>query len=152
MRGIHPGCSGSLMAANALRELNPPEQVLKRAQYEAFAFSLLDGDVLVRNKSYADPENHEYRVQIEEGLPASCDCPADTRYSGACKHRVAVAIRRPILEAATQMQTVGESRGRSQSDAGDESEPEVAGCEHLSEEFPCWECVRTGRRPLPSQE
>ena len=144
--------SAATMAVNALAELDPSQQVLKRAQYEAFTFALLDGDVLVRNESYADPENHEYRVEIEEGLPTSCECPADVRYPGACKHRVAVAIRRPILEVAIQMQVVADGRDRSVSNQGADAEPEATGCEHLTEDFPCWECVRTGRRTVPSQE
>jgi len=53
-------------------EFDPPARVLKRAQYKAFAFELLDGDVRVRNESYADPAAHEDRVRIQDGVPDSC--------------------------------------------------------------------------------
>lgn len=139
------------MVENALTELDPPKRIRKRAQYEAFTFSRLDRDVLVRNESYADPENHAYPCRSKTGFRQPMS-PADTNYSEACKHRVAVAIRRPILAVATQVQVVSDCRDRSQTDVEDKSKPEATGCEHLSEEFPCWECVRTGRRALPRQE
>jgi len=82
-----------------LARLETTSRVRKRAQYEALEFELRDGDVRVRNGSYADPENHEYTVRVEDDLPTACTCPADAKYSGACKHRVAVALRRPILGA-----------------------------------------------------
>lgn len=44
--------------------LKPTNRALKRAHYEAFEFSLLDGDVHVRNESHLDPSNHEYRVTV----------------------------------------------------------------------------------------
>jgi len=47
-------------------------------------------------------------VTIKDGLPHSCPCPADEHYQGACKHRVAVAIRTPILEAARNAQRIRE--------------------------------------------
>lgn len=78
--------------------LDVPTRTLKRAQYEAFAFEWVDGDVRVRNESYADPTNHEYLVQIDAGRPIACSCPADAKYDNPCKHRVALSIRRPILQ------------------------------------------------------
>ncbi|WP_306452318.1 SWIM zinc finger family protein [Haloferax sulfurifontis] len=64
---------------------------------------ILDGDVRVRNESYADPTAHEYRVRIRNDEPDSCSCPADASGDGPCKHRVVVAIRPRILELAVQM-------------------------------------------------
>jgi hypothetical protein len=93
-----------------LDQLEYSPRILKRAQYEAFEFSLMKGDVRVRNASYADPAAHEYRVRIEDGQPVACTCPFDGRSSQACKHRVAVAIRPAIIEAATTMQTLAEAR------------------------------------------
>ncbi|WP_259532916.1 SWIM zinc finger family protein [Halalkaliarchaeum sp. AArc-CO] len=87
-----------------ISQLDPAKRVLKRAQYEAFEFSLLNGNVLVRNASYSDPIEHEYLVTVHDGLPRSCECPSDTHSQGPCKHRVAVAIRTSILEAASAMQ------------------------------------------------
>lgn len=92
-----------------ISQLDPTKRVLKRAQYEAFKFSLLNGNVLVRNASYSDPTEHEYLVTVHDGLPKSCDCPADTHSQGPCKHRVAVAIRTSILEAAIAMQEASAS-------------------------------------------
>lgn len=85
--------------ATPLSRLETTNRVLKRAQYEAFTFALADGGVLVRNESHADPDDHEYHVTVNRGVPVACECPADEHYDGACKHRVAVAIREPVLQA-----------------------------------------------------
>lgn len=96
------------MVQSLLGSLEPTNRVLKRAQYEAFEFSLLDGDVYVRNESPQNPANHEYHVSVIDGVPAVCECPADATYDGPCKHRVAVAIRPRILDIATKMQAVAD--------------------------------------------
>ena len=93
-----------------LAQLDPPNRVLRRAQDEAFAFSLLDGDIRVRNESHPKPANHEYRVSIVDSIPIACTCPADSTYKGPCKHRVAVAIRPTLLELAMAMQAVNDCR------------------------------------------
>lgn len=87
-----------------LSNLNAPSRVIKRAQYEAFEFTLEDGGVRVRNGSHANPDDHEYLVTVDGETPTACECPADAHYEGACKHRVAVAIRRPVLDAAIDRQ------------------------------------------------
>lgn len=97
------------MSKHPLEHLAPADRIVRRAQDEELTFSLLDGDVVVRNEGYADPENHEYRVRIIDGLPTTCTCPAHMAYAGPCKHRVAVAIRRRVLDAAIQMQMLAES-------------------------------------------
>jgi len=140
------------MSRTLLDRLDPTNRVLKRAQYEAFAFALFDGDVQVRNESHLDPENHEYRVTIQDGLPVACECPADETYDGPCKHRVAVAIRPRVLEVVATVRIVADS-GRTVNDQSippeSESEPpENCDCAKLAD-FPCWECVRAGRRELP---
>ena len=91
------------MCRNTLAELNPDAQTVKRAQYEAFEFDLeAPGLVRVRNGSYGDEaDEHTYRVTVENGVPVSCTCKADEYGSGACKHRVAIAIREPVLAAAS---------------------------------------------------
>jgi hypothetical protein len=93
-----------------LERLEYSRRVLKRAQYEALEFSLIGGDIRVRNASHAEPGAHEYRVTITDGQPVACTCPFDTRSSQACKHRVGVAIRPAILQAAMMMQTLAEKR------------------------------------------
>jgi len=91
------------MSANVLRELEVSPEVAKRAQYEGFEFELeAPGLVLVRNTSWPNPEDHEYRVNVVDGVPEVCECPADMHHDGACKHRVAVAIRLPVLNAAVE--------------------------------------------------
>ncbi|MFC6974795.1 SWIM zinc finger family protein [Halomicroarcula sp. GCM10025709] len=128
------------------------KRVAKRAQYEAFEFTIVPEGVRVRNGSHANPEEHEYLVTIDEGLPQTCTCPADARFDGACKHRVGVAIRAPILDAANR-QVVAD--GGVETAAGRASQEERQSvdeddeCEECLEEFPCWECVRTGARALP---
>jgi hypothetical protein len=94
--------------AHPLTRLQTNRRTIKRAQYEAFEFSLMTRGILVRNASHANPADHEYLVTIRDGLPASCECPADEHYEGACKHRVAVAIRRPVLDAAIAAQRVSD--------------------------------------------
>ncbi|QCJ45885.1 SWIM zinc finger family protein [Haloprofundus sp. MHR1] len=139
------------MTEHLLSKLAPSGRVLDRAQYEPLCFSLLDGDVLVRNERYTDPENHEYRVQIENGVPIACECPADEKYPGACKHRVAVAIRSVVVDAAVEMQALADG-GSVRASTRYETDESSCDCEQLSNGFPCWECVRTGRRGLPLQE
>jgi SWIM zinc finger. len=104
-------CSPS---AHPLKRLEYSRRVLKRAQYEAFEFSLVDGDIRVRNASHVDPAAHEYRVRIDDEHPVACTCPFDTRADTACKHRIAVAIRPKLLDAATTMHTLIETRSRPQ--------------------------------------
>jgi hypothetical protein len=137
-----------------LNRLDAPNRIIKRAQYEALEFELLETNVLVRNESHADPENHEYLVVIEADLPVSCTCPADEHYENACKHRVAVAMRRPIIDFAREAKLVadgGSTRKRrdtpsllpSDSEGGrEESEDEDCECSDLPGEFPCWNCYR----------
>jgi hypothetical protein len=127
-------------------------RVLKRAQYEALEFSLYRGSILVRNASHANPSEHEYQITVQDGRPVECSCPADANYEGACKHRTAVALRRPILTAAQEMRarTDGGRRLESSFERGDPGED--CACKRLREGFPCWECVRTAKRRLPSTQ
>jgi L-2-hydroxyglutarate oxidase LhgO len=85
-----------------LERLEFSRQVAKRAQYEAFEFSLTNQGVVVRNESYANPEKHEYAVRVDECVPVDYECPANQAYDRACKHGVAVAIRTPVLDAAQE--------------------------------------------------
>ncbi|WP_336000165.1 SWIM zinc finger family protein [Halorientalis halophila] len=144
---------------NPLARLQFTNRVRKRAQYEAFEYTLTPGGVQVRNGSYANPEDHEYLITIRDGLPTHCTCPADARFEGACKHRVAVAIRKPILDAATTRvaadggttrtdeRPIGDRTTADDSPIASQTDPDE--CEECFEDFPCWECVRTGKKPLP---
>ncbi|MCU4802734.1 SWIM zinc finger domain-containing protein [Halobacteria archaeon HArc-gm2] len=147
------------MTSHPLDELSVSNRVLKRAQYEAFEFELLDTDVRVRNASHAVPTDHEYVVTIEDEFPVECTCPADANYENACKHRVAVAIRRPVLDFANDVQLLADGGTRPQYDdtrqadtQPDESEEsDDCECDFLPDDFPCWECVRTGNQPMPTR-
>ncbi|MFD1586766.1 SWIM zinc finger family protein [Halorientalis brevis] len=131
-----------------LDRLDFPTRVAKRAQYEAFEFAVIDDGVRVRNCSHADPADHEYTVTVQDGLPTACTCPADERFDGACKHRVAVAIRSPVLDAARTTPVAAD--GGQASDGSENAGPEIdCDCGELPGEFPCWECVRTGRKAMP---
>ena len=131
-------------------------RVAKRAQYEAFEFSVIEGGVRVRNCSHDEPAEHEYVVSVEDGLPTACECPADDRFDDACKHRVAVAIRKPVMEAVTATSVAADGGvdeevvSESDSDVED-GDPDDCDCDELPDAFPCWECVRTGRRTLPDR-
>lgn len=90
------------MCKETLAALEFDASTSKRAQYEAFAFVLdTPGIVTVRNQSHENADEHTYRVKVETGVPVACECPADTYHASACKHRMAVAIRTPVLDAAT---------------------------------------------------
>lgn len=143
-----------------LAQLEFSKRVAKRAQYEAFDISLCGSDILVRNESHANPANHEYTVTVDEGVPVSCSCPADSRFDGACKHRVAVAIRRPLLDTLLQIQdgnppVAGDGgiprsateyeKVSSPIDAPDIPDEDDAECATCLSDFPCWECYRTGQ-------
>jgi hypothetical protein len=145
-----------------LAHLEFTNRVRTRAQYEAFEFSLVPESLLVRNASCADPENHKYRVRVEKGVPVTCTCPADTRFEGACKHRVAFAIRRPLLEMVTRVRAVtgggyspsptGPLQADSRVASHDQSAPNAPTrssacetCESLGS-LPCWECFGTRGR------
>jgi hypothetical protein len=100
-----------------------------------------------------------------------------SRRSGFCKHWLAVAIRGPVLDAATihaardgeqegQERTDGSSEtvpplvtdgagvALSSSDGGDPVDPERpndCGCPADPDSFPCWPCVRDGYREPPDE-
>ena len=145
-----------------LRRLEFTSRIRKRAQYEAFEFSLIPEGLLVRNASYADPESHEYRVTVENGVPSNCTCPADSRFEGACKHRVAAVIRRPVLAVVTQVQAVtngghspsqrrhgrGAPRIGSDEQSSSNEVTETSACDTCEslDSLPCWECFRSQSR------
>lgn len=135
--------------------------------------------VRVTNASYGfEKSDHSYLVGVEDrdGLlvPAECECPAD-KYNEEydCKHKVALATvaGSVTLQAAIDCPTPtvegGESttqtlEERLRADGGaiaDETssdslplnaeESEECDCAGLSDDFPCWPCVRDGRQELP---
>jgi len=136
------------MSKSTLELLEFEEEIAKRASWEAFEFTLLgDGDVEVVNGSHDEPEDHTYIVHVEGGIPSDCTCPAFEYQEGACKHMVAVAIREPVLEAATAEPAMKADGGLVEAEETDESDEEECWCE--DHDMPCFECFLEGRRGLP---
>lgn len=141
------------MYKNALAKLEYDASTAKRAQWEAFEFALeAPGLITVTNGSYDDPENHKYRVNVENGVPVACECPADTYHEEACKHRMAVAIREPVLEAATDYERP--EAARVATDGGEVVERsedpdtcengQVGCCGPDGDDLPCFPCYQAG--------
>ena len=80
------------------------EQTLKRARWEHLRLAACPGTrrVNVCNLSYGVHEkaDHTYTVTVERGQPTDCTCPAAEYQSGPCKHVVAVAADRAVLDEA----------------------------------------------------
>ena len=83
------------------------EQMLKRARWEHLRLAACAGarHVNVTNYSYdvqaARSGEHTYTVSIgRDGLPTGCTCPADEYHPGPCKHAVACADDREVLNEA----------------------------------------------------
>jgi hypothetical protein len=134
--------------------------------------------VRITNDSYGfEKDYHSYLVGVEDRdgllLPAECECPAD-KYNEEydCKHKVALAtVGGPVvLQAAvdcptptvdTEETTPQTLKERLRADGGavteeisEDSAPlyEVehtdCECSKLTDDFPCWPCVRDGKREL----
>lgn len=92
------------MSLDPIDALEFSEKTGKRAVYEEFSFRPRGGgDIEVENLSHGDDsDEHTYTVHVVGGIPSDCSCPADTynTVEGACKHRVAVAMRPAVLQAA----------------------------------------------------
>jgi len=141
------------MSKSALEVLDADEQVQKRAQWEAFEFTVLgDGGVEVVNGSHADADDHTYTVHVVGDIPSDCTCPAWEFQPGACKHMVAVAIRDPVLDAATDAPTARTDGGTAvdvatETDTDtDGDRPDDCDCGDWNHglDLPCWPCYRDG--------
>ncbi|WP_135852644.1 SWIM zinc finger family protein [Halorussus salinus] len=140
------------MSKSALEVLESDEQVEKRAQWEAFEFTVVgDGDVEVVNDSHADADDHTYTVHVEDSIPSDCTCPAWEYQPGACKHMVAVGIREPVLEAASGEQPVRADGGVTLEEfATKDTDEHDCWCD--DHDFPCFDCYNDGRRDLPGED
>jgi len=135
--------------------------------------------VRVTNASYGfEKDDHSYLVGVEERdgvpVPAECECKADLyNEEYACKHRVACATTAGpvVLQTAVECPTpTHDTEGtdsttlaeRLRADGGviaEERRDDAAAlieadradcdCAELSDDFPCWPCVRDGRRKIP---
>lgn len=143
-----------------LDRLDVSTRALKRAQYEAFTCQPTGDGIRIRNESHADPAEHVYTVTITGGVPTACTCPADRYGDTACKHRIAVAIRQPIPDTGIDPAAVDADRSTPVTDGGDATADSRAeeradavadgcSCADLPGSFPCWPCVRAGRRAVP---
>jgi hypothetical protein len=143
--------------AEVVELLDADATIEKRASWEAFEFTLLEnGEVEVVNTSHNEPDEHTYSVSVESGIPAHCGCPAWEYQEGPCKHMVAVAIREPVLDAASEGPTLKPDGGVTveevESDHSNER-PDDCDCSPLFEELPCWPCYRDGfEEPNPNVE
>ena len=146
-----------LAPSEVLDVLDADATVEKRASWEAFEFSLLEGGKIeVVNGSHDEPEEHTYTVQVEGGIPFDCTCPAFEYQEGPCKHMIAVAIREPLLEAASAEPTMKADGGVTvEADGIDHSDerPDDCDCIPTMEDLPCWPCYRDGfEDPNPTLE
>ncbi|SIR92087.1 hypothetical protein SAMN05421858_4535 [Haladaptatus litoreus] len=127
------------MSTKQSAALEADETAQKRAQWEQFSVDVdAPGLIEVTNESHENPESHQYTVSIDdvtEDLMA-CTCLHHVHRNAFCKHMAAV-------EHATDDGTLEAFPSK------DETEPEDCDCDGLGD-FPCWPCVRTGRKELPN--
>ncbi|MCO8256786.1 SWIM zinc finger domain-containing protein, partial [Haladaptatus sp. AB618] len=129
------------MSTKSPSELEADETAQKRAQWEQFSFDVdAPGLIEVTNESHENPEDHQYTVSIDDVTEElmACTCPHHVHRNAFCKHMAAV-------ENATDDGTIEAFPSEDDNDA----EPDNCDCEGLGD-FPCWPCVRTGRKQLPN--
>jgi hypothetical protein len=143
----------------AVDYLNFGEKTAKRVEWEAFEFTIVGPHLVeVTNASYGFlKDDHSYTVGVEmrdgRAVPAECDCPAD-QYNEQyhCKHQVSLAVvgGEPVLTASTQYEPSSTTPLTESETLADKlANSDDCDCRHLSDNFPCWPCVRDGRRELP---
>jgi hypothetical protein len=151
-------------------DLDYDTKTAKRVAWSEWEFTVVGPfEIEVRNASYNHlSDEHVYRVMIgENGEPVSCTCKGFQHYHSpndrAGKHMLACAtIGGPtLLDAATtfslesnsaEEQTETETMAdKCWADGGhqDQHEGDECECSGLAGEFPCWPCVRDGKRQLP---
>lgn len=122
------------------------KKTVKRAQWEAFEFEVESPNhVTVINGSHANPEDHTYGVRVEDGTPVACECAGDTYQDGPCKHRISIAIRQPVIEAASQS-----TQTPAMTDGGRDTQSckngETGCCGPHGDDLSCFECYLEGTR------
>ncbi|GAA0250542.1 SWIM zinc finger family protein [Haladaptatus pallidirubidus] len=130
------------MSTKSPSELEAAETAQKRAQWEPFSFDVgAPGLVEVTNESHENPTDHQYTVSIDDVTHElmACTCPYHIHWTAFCKHMAAVenAIDDGTLDAFPS------------EDSEDDADPNDCDCDGLGG-FPCWSCVRTGRKELPN--
>ncbi|EFW92348.1 zinc finger SWIM domain protein [Haladaptatus paucihalophilus DX253] len=132
------------MSTKSPTELESDEKAQKRAQWEQFGFHVeAPGQVEVTNESHDNPADHQYVVTLDDvtGKAMACTCPHHVHRSAFCKHMTAV-------ENATDDGTLTAFPSDDETDEND-TESAECDCDGLNG-FPCWPCVRTGRKELPN--
>jgi hypothetical protein len=129
------------MSTKQSAALEADETAQKRAQWKQFSFDVdAPGMVDVTNESHENPAAHQYTVSIDDVTEElmACTCPHHVHRTAFCKHMVAVenATDDGMLDAFP-------------SEKEDDAEPNNCDCAGLGD-FPCWPCVRTGRKDLPN--
>jgi hypothetical protein len=94
----------------------------------------------VTNESHENPSEHQYTVSIDDVTKdlMACTCPHYVHRNAVCKHMAAV-------ENATEEEALDAFPSEDEAD----TEPDNCDCDGLNG-FPCWPCVRTGRKELPN--
>ena len=131
------------------------EKTLKRARWEHLRLTACPGARRVNITNYshgvkaAQTGEHTYTVAIgPDGLPTECTCPADEYQPGPCKHAVACAADREVLDEAmhggSEPSTDANANQAVATDGGDPvDQPET--CEQCGREgvesYVCDECA-----------
>jgi len=130
------------------------KKTFKRARWEHLRLAACPGarHVNVTNYSYvqaARSGEHTYTVSIgPDGLPTGCTCPSDEYQPGPCKHVVAVAADREVLDEAMHggsKPSTGDDDANQPvaTDGGRDPDPET--CEQCGREdvesYVCNECA-----------
>lgn len=138
-------------ANSVLATLEVEQRFLKRAQFEAFAFEVTADGVRVTNHSHETPSEHQYLVEVADEVPVACSCPADERFDPACKHRLAVAIREPVVMAADRKAAATAADGGTASsddgptDTNSPASERDCDCDEWGGELPCFDCYCAAR-------
>ncbi|WP_083252567.1 hypothetical protein [Haladaptatus sp. W1] len=100
------------------------------------------GRVEVTTESHENPADHQYVVSIDDVTNAlmACTCPHHVHRNAVCKHM-------PAVDNTTDDGTLD---AFSSGDNDEDTDPEDCDCDGLGG-FPCWPCVRTGRKELPNE-
>ena len=116
-----------------------PERAQHRTGRTIFLRRRCPGLIQVSNESHENPEKYQYTVAIDDVTDElmACTCPHHVHRNAFCKHMAAV-------ETATNDGTLDAFPSEDEN-----AESEDCDCDGLSG-FPCWPCVRAGRKELPN--
>lgn len=147
-----------MKASGCWNNLSFGAKTSKRVSWEAWEFTVVGPhQIRVTNASYGylkDDHSYPVGVEVRDGLalPAECDCPADKyRDEYDCKQKVALAtVGGPtVLEAAVNFENATPDKLKADGGTVNQREGNECDCATLSDDFPCWPCVRDRKRELP---